>query len=58
MLKFLMAETYKMRCCEKDTWITLGLFFDVSNSAWLRSEATSGRVEAALLDPSLVSSQS
>ena len=49
-----MAETYRVPCCEKDTWVTLGLFTDVVNASWLRGEAVGGKLEAALLDPSMV----
>ena len=48
-----MAETHRVPCVE-ETWVSLGLFSDVSNASWLRGEATGGRLEAALLDPSLV----
>ncbi len=47
-------ETNEVKCSDEETWVSLGLFTDVSNTSWLRNEATSGRMEAALLDPSLV----
>ena len=47
-------ETYKVKTCEEETWVSLGLFTDVGNSSWIRNEATGGRMEAAVLDPSLV----
>lgn len=50
-----MAETHCVPCCVQETWVSLGLFSDVSNASWLRGEATGGRLEAALLDPSMVS---
>ena len=50
-----MVETHRVTCCETETWVTLGLFSDVSNAGRLKNEATSGKVEAALLEPSLVS---
>ena len=48
-----MAESYKLPTL--DRWVTLALFTDVSNAGKLRSEATSGGIMAALLDPTLVS---
>lgn len=53
--KKVMAETYKLPTAEY--WISLALFTNVSNAGKLRSEATSGRIEAALLDPTLVGAQ-
>ena len=48
-----MAETHKLPGSEY--CVSLALFTDVSNAGKLRSEATSGRIKAALLDPTLVS---
>lgn len=47
-------ETHLVTCCEEEVWVSLALFTGVSNSSWLRSEAASGRIEAALLDPTMV----
>ena len=48
-----MAESHEVPTL--NCWISLALFTNVSNAAQLRSEATSGRIEAVLLDPTLVS---
>ena len=50
-----MAEKYCLHCCSKESWVTLLLFQDVSNAGKLRVEAVSGGIQAALLDPTLVS---
>lgn len=49
----IMAETYQLPTLEY--WISLALFTNVSNAAKLRCDASSGKIEAVLLDPSLVS---
>lgn len=50
----MMVEVHQVMCCEEETWVSLGLFSNVSNASWLRDEATSGRMLATLLDPSMV----
>ena len=50
---FTMAESHKVPTVNRR--ITLALFTNVSNAAQLRGEASSGRIEAVLLDPTLVS---
>lgn len=51
-----MARSYAVPASTR--WINLALFTNVSNAAQLRSEATSGKLEAVLLDPTLVSAHS
>lgn len=53
----IMAETFRLQNCSKKCWVTLLLFKDVSNAGKMRAEAVSGGVQAALLDPKLVSHQ-
>ena len=48
-----MAESHEVPAL--NCWISIALFTNVSNAAQLRGEATSGRIEAVLLDPTLVS---
>lgn len=47
-------ETHLVSCCCEEVWVSLGLFTGVTNSARLRNEAASGKIQAALLDPTMV----
>ena len=47
-----MAEAHKLPT--SNNWVSLALFTNVSNSSKLRSDAVSGRIQAILLDPTLV----
>lgn len=48
-------DVHKATGCAAETYISLGLFLNVSNAGYLRREAAAGRLEAVLLDPTLVS---
>ena len=47
--------TFQLTCCASESWVTLVLFYRVRNASTLRSDATGGRIQAALLDPTFVS---
>ena len=47
--------TFHLTCCAVESWVTLVLFRGVRNAARLRIDATRGKIQAALLDPTLVS---
>ena len=47
--------TSQLTCCAAENWVTIVLFCRVRNAATLRSDATGGRIQAALLDPTFVS---
>ena len=47
--------TYQLTCCAVESWVTLVLFRGARNAASLRIDATRGKIQAALLDPTLVS---
>ena len=47
--------TSQLTCCAAESWVTVVLFCRVRNAATLRSDATGGRIQAALLDPTHVS---
>ena len=50
--------TFQLTCCASESWVTLVLFCGVRNALTLRNDATGGRVQAALLDPTFVSDTS
>ena len=47
--------TSQLTCCASESWVTLVLFYRLRNAPTLRSDATGGRIQAALLDPTFVS---
>ena len=49
-------STTRLPCAREATWATLVLFTDVENAAALKQKAARGEIEAALLDPTHVSS--
>jgi len=50
-----LLGTVELSCCENESWVTLALFRRVKNAGRLRGDVTSGKIQAALLEPTLVS---
>lgn len=50
-----LLQTVELSCCENESWVTLALFRGVKNAGRLRSDVISGKIQAALLEPTLVS---
>ncbi len=49
------VETFELPCSDEEKYVSLTLFVEVRNASKLRSDLTGGKLEAALLDATLVS---